>query len=195
MMLKLKNIGLYFGSFNPIHHGHLIIANYILNYALLDEIWFIVSPQNPLKNKQQLAGEYHRLEMVNLAIGEYHKFKAIDIEFSMPKPSYTIDTLARLTEKYHTCQFNLIMGSDQLPTFHKWKNFRKILDDYQLLVYPRPGNVENPYTLNPHVQMMESPLMELSSTYIRNSIKEKKDIHFFVPEKVYQYISDCNLYR
>lgn len=194
-MMKNKNTGLYFGSFNPIHHGHLIIANYILTYTPLNEVWFIVSPQSPLKEKKQLANEYHRLEMVNLAIGDFNKFKALDIEFTLPKPSFTVDTLARLSEKYPSHQFNLIMGSDQLATFHKWKNYSYILQHYRLLVYPRPGNIENPYISNEHVQIIHAPQMELSSTFIRNAIHEKKDIHCFLPEKVLQYIFDCNLYR
>lgn len=194
-MPSIKNIGLFFGSFNPIHHGHLIIANYFLSFAPLNEIWFVVSPQNPLKNKKILADEYHRLEMVNLAIGDFPPFKAINVEFSMPKPSYTIDTLVRLSEKHPHYNFSLIMGSDNLINFHKWKNYEIILRDYKLLVYPRKDNLLNPFENNDNVKIIMAPQIELSSTFIRQSIKDKKDVRFFLPEKVYQYIHDCNIYQ
>lgn len=190
-----KEIGLFFGSFNPIHHGHLIIANYFLSFAPLQEIWFVVSPQNPLKNKKILAEEYHRLEMVNLAIGDFPPFKASDIEFSMPKPSYTIDTLVRMKEKYPHYNFSLMMGSDNLINFHKWKNHEIILRDYKLLVYPRKDSLSNLFENNENVKIIMAPQMEISSTFIREAVKTKKDVRFFLPEKVFQYIQDCNLYK
>lgn len=190
-----KEIGLYFGSFNPIHHGHLMIANYFLCFVPLDEVWFVVSPQNPHKDKMILADEYHRLEMVNLAINDFEKFKAIDIEFNMPKPSYTIDTLVRLREKYPRNQFSLIMGSDNIITFHKWKNHEIILRDYYIYVYSRKNFSENPYCYYPNVKFINTPQIEISSTFIRESIRNKKDILFFLPEKVYRYIIDCNIYK
>ncbi len=194
-MPATKEIGLFFGSFNPIHHGHLVIANYFLSFAPLHEIWFVVSPQNPLKNKKILADEYHRLEMVNLAIGDFPPFKASDIEFSMPKPSYTIDTLVRLSEKYPNYNFSLMMGSDNLVSFHKWKNFEIIQRDYKLLVYPRKDSLLNPFENQGNIKIINAPQMEISSTFIREAIKTKKDVRFFLPEKVFQYIQDCNLYK
>jgi len=193
-MPSKKEIGLFFGSFNPIHHGHLMIANYFLCFAPLDEVWFVVSPQNPLKNKKILANEYHRLEMVNLAIGDFEKFKASNIEFNMPKPSYTIDTLIHLCDKYPHYQFSLIMGSDNLLTFHKWKNHEIILRDYNIYVYPRKDFIEQNIIQHPHIKFIDAPLIEISSTFIRKAIKEKKNIPFFLPEKVFQYILDCNIY-
>ena len=194
-MPKQKEIGLFFGSFNPIHHGHLMIANYFLSFVPFDEVWFVVSPQNPLKSKMTLAGEYHRLEMVNLAIGDFEKFRAIDIEFNMPKPSYTIDTLIRLCDKYPDYRFSLIMGSDNLASLDKWKNHEIILRDYNIYVYPRKNFSENRFTQFQQVKIMNTPLIELSSTFIREAVKNKKNIQFFLPEKVYRYITDCNIYK
>lgn len=194
-MPKQKEIGLFFGSFNPIHHGHLMIANYFLSFVPFDEVWFVVSPQNPLKNKMTLAGEYHRLEMVNLAIGDFERFRAIDIEFNMPKPSYTIDTLIRLYDKYPNYRYSLIMGSDNLLTFHKWKNYETILRDYNICVYPRKNFSENPFNPFQEVKVMNAPQIELSSTFIREAIKNKLNVQFFLPEKVYRYIIDCNIYK
>ena len=190
-----KQIGLFFGSFNPIHHGHMMIANYFLSFTDLNELWFVVSPQNPLKEKKILADEYHRLEMVNLAIGDFEKFKAVDIEFTMPKPSYTIDTLVRLQDKYPHYRFAIIMGSDNLITFTKWKKYGKILQHYFIYVYPRKKFLENPFAYASNIKLVETPLIELSSTFIREAVKNKKDVRFFLPEKVYRYILDCNLYK
>lgn len=195
MIKKKKNIGLYFGSFNPIHIGHLAIANYIVEYTDLKEIWFVVSPQNPLKNKSSLLDDYSRLELVNLAIEDYNAFKSSNIEFKMPKPSYTINTLAHLTEKYPKFSFSLIMGADNITTIHKWKNYEKILSNYTVYVYPRPNIDMNDYLSLPNVIRVNAPLMEISSSFIRQSIKEKKDIRFFLPEKVYKYITDMHFYE
>jgi len=172
-----------------------MIANYFLCFAPFDEVWFVVSPQNPLKNKKILADEYHRLEMVNLAIGDFDKFKAIDIEFNMPKPSYTIDTLIRLCDKYPQYQFSLIMGSDNLLSFNKWKNYEIILRDYYIYVYPRKDFLTSDLSQHSHIKFIDAPQIELSSTFIRKAIKNKMNIPFFLPEKVFQYILDCNIYR
>ncbi|MGQ9847938.1 MAG: nicotinate (nicotinamide) nucleotide adenylyltransferase [Bacteroidales bacterium] len=194
-MVKQKEIGLFFGSFNPIHHGHLMIANYFLCFAPFDEVWFVVSPQNPLKNKTTLASEYHRLEMVNLAIGDFERFRATDIEFNMPKPSYTIDTLIRLSDKYPHYRFSLIMGSDNLASFEKWKNYEIILRDYNIYVYPRKKFSDHPFKHYQQVKVVNAPQIEISSTFIREAIKNKLNIQFFLPEKVYRYILDCNIYK
>jgi len=164
----------------------------MLNEVPFNEVWFVVSPQNPHKKKEQLADEYHRLEMVNLAIGEFDKFKAVDIEFTMPKPSYTIDTLVRLSEKYSRNSFSLIMGSDNLQSFKKWKNYDIILQNYRIVVYPRK---EFPFIYFENCLFVEAPQIELSSTFLRNQIKQNKPINFFVPEKVNQYIESCRLYK
>lgn len=187
-----KQIGLFFGSFNPIHHGHLMLANYLLTEVPFDEIWFVVSPHNPHKSKENLAGEYHRLEMVNLAIADFGKFRALDIEFSMPQPSYTIDTLVRLQEKYPKYHFSLIIGSDNLSTFHKWKNYELILKNFSVVVYPRKD-----YELSTDfdVKVVKAPLIEISSSFIREQIKKGKEIKFYLPEKVYDYIEKCGLYK
>ncbi len=187
-----KQIGLFFGSFNPIHHGHLMLANFLLTEVPFDEIWFVVSPHNPHKSKENLAGEYHRLEMVNLAIADFEPFRAIDIEFSMPKPSYTIDTLIRLQEKYAKHRFALIMGSDNLLTFHKWKNYQLILQNFSVVVYPRK---EHHVSTDFNVKVVKAPLIEISSSFIREQIKKEKEIKFYLPEKVYDYIEKCGLYR
>lgn len=187
--------GLFFGSFNPIHIGHLAIANYMVAYAPIDELWFVVSPQNPFKKRRSLLSEYDRLHMVNLAIGDDLRFKASDIEFSMPKPSYTVDTLAYLSEKFPKRKFSLIMGEDNLASFMKWKNPDQLLERYSLLVYPRP-NCQAPEDLWQHSNVMriEAPLMEISSSFIRNSIQEGKDMRFFLPSGVYQYIDEMHFY-
>ena len=194
-MSAKKKIGLFFGSFNPIHIGHLAIANYILEYSELNELWFIVSPHNPLKDKKSLAPDYHRLEMVKIALGDHISMKASNVEFSLPKPSYTIDTLTYLTEKYPTFKFSLIMGADNLGSFEKWKNYELILKDYSIILYPRPGISLEDSRFKEKVMLTDAPIMEISSSFIRKAIKEKKDIRFFLQEKVYEYIVDCNLYK
>lgn len=187
--------GLYFGSFNPIHNGHMAIANYMHQFTDLDEVWFVVSPQNPFKNKQSLLADYQRLEMVELAISDTPGYRASNIEFHLPKPSYTVDTLAYLFDKYPNRKFVLIMGSDNLINFHKWKNFNEILRYHQIYVYPRPGTPKTPLLNNPNIQLTDAPLMEISSSFIRNSIKQKKDIRFFLPPKVWNYISEMHFYE
>lgn len=189
-----KRIGLFFGSFNPIHLGHLIIANYMANFTELDEVWFVVSPQNPFKEKKSLGNMYDRLEMVNLAIEGSEKLRASDIEFNLPQPSYTIDTLVYLQEKYPNRDFILIMGEDNLVGFTKWKNADIILRDYRIIVYPRPGYDGGELKNHPSVTMTDTPVMELSSTFVRKAIKENKNIKFFTPDKVVEFIDKKGLY-
>lgn len=188
-------IGLFFGSFNPIHIGHLAIANYMVEYSDIDQLWFIISPQNPFKKKSSLLADYHRLEMVNMAIADYPKFRASDIEFKLPKPSFSIDTLAYLHEKYPQHSFVLIIGSDQLPTFDKWKNFEEIIANYTRYIYPRPGSEK--YRLNPveNAQWFDAPRLDISSSFVRQSIKQKKELSFFLPPRVFDYIRQMHFYE
>ncbi|MFW5657844.1 MAG: nicotinate (nicotinamide) nucleotide adenylyltransferase [Bacteroidota bacterium] len=191
----MKNVGLFFGSFNPIHIGHMAIANYMVEFTDMKEIWFIISPQNPFKEKKSLLEDHHRLDLANLAINNDPDFMASDIEFNMPRPSYTIDTLARLTERHPRYRFSLIMGSDSLPTFHKWKNYEQIIENHTRYVYPRPGvdleEIESPE----NCVIVDAPLMEISSTFIREAIKKKKDIRYFMPSKAYRYMRDMHFYE
>jgi nicotinate-nucleotide adenylyltransferase len=188
-------VGLFFGSFNPIHVGHMVIANHMLAFTDLDKIWFVVSPHNPLKQKQTLLHERQRLQMVILAIGDNNKMKASNIEFKLPQPSYTINTLTYLKEKYPNNDFVLIMGSDNLDSFPKWKNYDEILKEYELYVYPRPGFKENKFSDHKKVKIINAPLMELSSTVIRNAVKEKKDIRYFLPSAVWEYLKEMHFYE
>lgn len=190
-----KIIGLFFGSFNPVHVGHLIIANYMVNYTDLDEVWFVVSPQNPFKEKKSLGNMYDRLEMVNLAIEGEDKLRVSDIEFGLPKPSYTIDTLIHLKERFPKYSFVLIMGEDNLMNFHKWKNSEVILRDYRIIVYPRPGYKGGELVKHPSVTLTDTPNMELSSTFLRKAIREKKNIRYFTPDKVIDFIDKKGLYQ
>lgn len=188
-------IGLFFGSFNPIHVGHMVIANHMLEFTGLDRIWFVVSPHNPLKTKTSLLHERQRLAMVSLAIGDNNKMKASNIEFKLPQPSYTVNTLAYLEEKYPGKEFALIMGADNLENLHKWKNYEEILRRYEIYVYPRPGNDGGALIKHPKVKMVDTPLMEISSTAIRQALKEKKDVRYFVPESVWQYMKEMHFYE
>jgi len=187
--------GLFFGSFNPIHIGHLAIANYMLEFSDLDEIWFVVSPQNPLKNKKTLLNEYDRFKMVELALDDNLKIKPVDIEFRLPKPSFTIDTLTYLSEKNPKHKFVLIAGTDNFHSFHKWKNYKEILNQYMLYIYPRPGYSLGEYENHKSIKQINAPLMEISSSFIRKSIKEGKDIRYFLPSKVYSYIQEMHFYK
>jgi len=193
--MNKSKVGLFFGSFNPIHIGHLIIANYIANFTDLEEVWFVVSPHNPFKEKKTLGNMYDRLEMVNLAIQGHHSLRASDIEFKLPQPSYTIDTLAHLAEKYPTKDFSLIMGEDNLVGLPKWKNADIILRDYKIVVYPRPGYDAGELRNHPAVTMTDTPVMELSSTFIRQAIADKKSIAFFTPDSVIDFIDKKGLYQ
>lgn len=188
-------VGLFFGSFNPVHTGHLVLANYMLEYTDLERIWFVVSPHNPLKKKSTLLDEKQRLLMVNLAIGDNIKLKASNIEFNLPQPSYTIVTLTYLKEKYPQHEFVLIMGADNLENFPKWKNYEEILKHHQLYIYPRPESDGGKLKDHPQIKLINAPLMEISSTAIRQAIKEKKDMRYFMPEAVWQYIKEMHFYE
>jgi nicotinate-nucleotide adenylyltransferase len=187
--------GLFFGSFNPIHIGHLIIANYMANHAGLDEVWFVVSPQNPLKDKSSLSNVYDRLEMAKLATENAQNIRVSDIELNLPKPSYTIDTLAYLKERYPEKEFALIMGADNLVSFKKWKNYEVLLKNYEIYVYPRPDANVAEWENHPAITFTTTPLMEISSTFIRKAIKGKKNVQFFVPDKVLAFIESKGMYR
>lgn len=192
--LKLT-VGLYFGTFNPIHIGHLAIANYMVEYTDIDQLWFIVSPQNPLKKKTSLLDDYQRLEMVHRAVGLDFRFRVSDIEFNLPKPSYTIDTLTYLKEKYPKYKFKILMGSDNLEDLPKWKNYKQILDNYGILVYPRHGFSTSKFHHHPNICVTNAPIMDISSSFIRNAIHDGKDIRYYVPPKAWEYLDEMNFYR
>jgi nicotinate-nucleotide adenylyltransferase len=186
-------IGLYFGSFNPIHTGHLIIANFIANNTELDEVWFVVSPQNPLKNTSSLLNEQHRLSLVKIAIEGEKKFKASNVEFKLPRPSYTADTLVYLSEKYPTKKFTIIMGSDSFQNIEKWKNYKYIINNYNILLFQRPDHIVET-KIPENIQILEAPLLEISSTIIRKNIKEKKSIRYLVTDDVMEEIEKNKYY-
>lgn len=188
-------VGLFFGSFNPIHVGHLVLANYMLSFTDLDKLWFVVSPHNPLKEKKTLLADHHRLEMVNRAIGDHPRLRASDIEFKLPQPSFTVNTLAWLSEKYPDYKFALIMGADNLNSLRKWKNYEVILEHYQIYVYPRPGFDGGDLRNHPSVVFTEAPVMEISSTFIREAVKNKKDVQYFMPAVAWKYLDEMNFYR
>jgi nicotinate-nucleotide adenylyltransferase len=198
----MKKTGLYFGTFNPIHVGHLIIANHFVTHSDLAEVWFVVSPQNPFKEKASLLEDYHRLALVKRAVEDNPKLKASNIEFDLPKPSYTVFTLQILREKFPENQFCLIMGEDNLRTLHKWKNYEYILENFEIYVYPRlrdPAEDHNQSNTfgdrkNVHVSH-DAPLMNLTSTYIREAIKNKRDFRYLLTEPVYKYVDEMNFYR
>ena len=187
--------GLYFGSFNPVHIGHLVIANYMVEFSDLEQLWFVVSPQNPLKEKKSLLQDYHRLEMVRLAVEDDDRFRASDIEFKLPTPSYTIDTLTYLEEKNPGREFQLVMGGDGLRTFHKWKHANLIVEKYHRLIYPRPGTVLEAASRLPNATMVDAPMMEISSSFIRQAIREGKDVRHMVPAKAYTYMREMHFYE
>lgn len=188
-------IGLFFGSFNPIHQGHLIVANVIVENSDLDRVWFVVSPQNPFKSSKSLLSEYERLDLVREAVYDNDNLDVTDIEFKMPKPSYTIDTLAYLTDKYPSYEFSIIMGEDNLKGFNKWKNYEQILQDYNVIVYPRPGAQKSDFHSHPSVRMVDSPHVEISATFIRKCLKEKKSVRYMVPDRVLELIESRKLYQ
>lgn len=187
-------IALYFGSFNPIHIGHLIIANHILSHCAVDRLWFVISPQNPLKESASLLNENHRLHLVQLSIENEPKFKASNIEFTLPRPSYTIDTLVYLQEKFPQHQFSIVMGSDSFFNIKKWKNYQQLLDGYKIFIYQRPG-FEVDRSISNQIEIVQAPLLDISSTYIRKLIKEKKSIRFLVPDEVAHEIKACAYYK
>jgi nicotinate-nucleotide adenylyltransferase len=199
------NIGLYFGTYNPIHIGHLIIANHMAENSELDQIWLVVSPQNPLKKKATLLADYHRLALVERAVEGNSKLKASNIEFGLPIPSYTVDTLTFIQEKHPDHNFSIIMGEDNLRTLHKWKNHEQILKNHNIYVYPRAlthqelleGHLkkETPFKDHPKVNVTDSPVMKISASFIRNAIKEKKDVKYLLSEPVHKYLSEMNFYK
>jgi len=191
----MAKIGLFFGSFNPIHIGHLIIAGYMTNFTDLEEVWLVVSPQNPLKAKKGLADMYDRLEMARLATEAAEKIRVSDIEFKLPQPSYTVDTLAHLQEKYPAREFVLIMGADNLASIKKWKNYEVLLNNYAIYVYPRPGTDLSEWVNHPSITLTATPQMEISSTFLRSALKENKNIQFFVPDNVIAFMDSKNMYR
>lgn len=197
----MAKIGLYFGSFNPIHIGHIAIAGYITEFAGLDQIWFVVSPHNPLKKKETLLADHQRLYMAQLAIADNDKLKASDIEFKLPVPSYTIDTLAYLREKYPKNEFCLVMGEDNLNTLHKWKNADELIRKYPIYVYPRPESIK-PLSHLLHkilstatIHRVNAPLMDISGTFIRDGIRKGKDMSYFLPHAVWKYITEMHFYE
>lgn len=188
------NIGLYFGSFNPIHIGHLIIANHVIEHTQLDKIWFVVSPQNPLKKSNTLLNEYDRLHLVEIAIKDNPKFRASNIEFSLPKPSFTVQTLAYLSEKFPNEHFSIIMGSDSYQNLPNWKNYEVILKNYHIIVYERPAHPIDSNTIPGNVSVLQAPLLEISATHIRNMISKGMNIKYLVPNEVQKYILENKYY-
>jgi nicotinate-nucleotide adenylyltransferase len=197
----MAKIGLYFGSFNPIHIGHLAIAGYMTEFTPLDQVWFVVSPHNPLKKKETLLEDYQRLYMAQLAIGDNERLKATDIEFKLPSPSYTIDTLAYLEEKHPQHEYNLVMGEDNLYTIHRWKNADELIKKYNLYVYPRPYSPRpesvqlNEILTKTHIRWAKAPLMDISGTFIRNGIKKGKNMSYYLAPQVWKYISEMHFYE
>ncbi|MFE3848257.1 nicotinate (nicotinamide) nucleotide adenylyltransferase [Flavobacterium sp. LB3P45] len=190
-------IGLYFGTFNPIHIGHLIIANHMAEHADLDQVWMVVTPHNPLKKKSTLLDDYHRLQMVHLATEDFPKIKPSDIEFKLSQPNYTVNTLVHLQEKYPNYEFSLIMGEDNLKSLHKWKNHEVILENYEIYVYPRISlEAENETFKNhPKIHMIDAPVVEIAATFIRDNIKKGKNVQPLLPNKVWEYIDHNNFYK
>jgi nicotinate-nucleotide adenylyltransferase len=190
-------IGLYFGTFNPIHIGHLIIANHMAEYSDLDQIWMVVTPHNPLKKKSTLLDDYHRLQMVHLATEDFPDIKPSDIEFKLLQPNYTVNTLAHLQEKHPNYEFSLIMGEDNLKSFHKWKNYEVILAHHEIYVYPRLSSEEDVLKLknHPKIHFVDAPIVEISSTFIRDNIKNGKNVKPLLPNKVWEYIDHNNFYK
>ena len=198
----MAKVGLYFGSFNPIHIGHIAIAGYMTEFTDLEQVWFIVSPHNPLKKKDVLLADHYRFDMVELAIDDNEKMEASDIEFRLPIPSYTVDTLAFLNERYSSRhQFCLIMGEDNLYTLHKWKNPEELLKRYPVYVYPRPKTIKpaspvlDKLIASAKVHFVDAPLMDISGTFIRNGIKQQKDMSYFLHPEVWKYITDMHFYE
>ena len=190
-------IGLYFGTFNPIHVGHMIIANHMAEYSGLEQIWMVVTPHNPHKEKNSLLDDYKRLHLVALAAEDFPKIKASDFEFKLPQPNYTVNTLAHLQDKFPSHEFSLIMGEDNVKTFHKWKNYEVILQNHDIYVYPRVSSeAENPaFKDHPRIHKIDAPIVEISSTFIRENRKNKKNVQPLLPAKVWEYIDYNNLYK
>ncbi|MEW2920835.1 MULTISPECIES: nicotinate (nicotinamide) nucleotide adenylyltransferase [Flavobacteriaceae] len=194
----MKKVGLFFGTFNPIHVGHLVIANHMVEFSDLDEVWFVITPQSPFKTKQSLLDDHHRYQMVYEAVQEYPKLKPSKIEFDLPQPNYTINTLVHLNEQYGSDhKFSLIMGEDNLKSFHKWKNYETILEHYSIYVYPRisEGEVDHQFKENSKITKVNAPIMEISSTFIRKEHKKGKNIRPLLPSAVWKYMDEMNFYR
>jgi nicotinate-nucleotide adenylyltransferase len=190
-------IGLFFGTFNPIHIGHMIIANYMVEFSDLDEVWFVVTPRSPFKLKETLLSNHHRLAIANIAVENYPKLKTSDIEFNLPQPNYTINTLIHIEEKFPNHQLCLLLGEDNLKGFQKWKNYDAILKNYELYVYPRISkeNIDPQFLNHAKIHRVNAPIVEISSTFIRKAIKDKKDISTMLPANVWKYIDEMNFYK
>jgi nicotinate-nucleotide adenylyltransferase len=189
------HVGLFFGSFNPVHIGHMALANYMLQFTDMKEVWFVVSPHNPLKNKAHLLDQQNRYLLVQLAIDDRPGYRCSNIEFGLPQPSYTINTLVHLREKHPAHSFSLILGQDNLASFHRWKNHLEILKDHHLYIYPRGGAGASQFDDHAHVHITEAPSIGISASFIRQSIAEGKDMRFFLPERVWEEIDALNFYR
>jgi len=190
-------VGLYFGTFNPIHVGHIIIANHLVEYSDLDEVWMVVTPHNPHKKKSSLLANHHRLELVYLALQKYTKIKPSDIEFKLPQPNYTVNTLAHINEKYPQHEFSLIMGEDNLKSFHKWKNYDVILENHTIYCYPRisNGEIKSKFENHPKIHKIDAPIIEISATLIRQGIKNNKNVVPMLSVETWKYIDEMNFYR
>ena len=196
MRITNKQIGVFSGSFNPVHMGHLILANYITEFTDIDEVWFVVTPHNPLKEASHLANEKHRLNMCQVAIKEMEKLKVSEIEFSMPKPSYTIDTLDKLKKDFPEMDFTLVIGGDNWTSFHLWKAYKRIIEENKILIYPRLGEeVVIDKQLSNNVQLCNAPILQISSSFVRSSIKGGKNVSSFLPNGIYEYIVTHKLYQ
>lgn len=193
----MGKVGLYFGSFNPVHIGHIIIANHMVEHSELDEIWMVVTPHNPHKKKVSLLANHHRLALVDLALEEYENIHSSAIEFKLPQPNYTVNTLAHLDEKFPDTDFCLIMGEDNLKSLHRWKNYEVILNNYHVYVYPRIGEgvVEHQFKNHPKIHKVNAPIVQISSTSIRKAISDEKNILPLVTAKVWRYMDEMNFYR
>ncbi len=194
----MKKVGLYFGTFNPIHIGHLAIANHMVEFSDLDEVWFVITPLSPFKKKKSLLDNHHRYQMVYEAVKDYPKLKPSKIEFDLPQPNYTVDSLVHLNEKYgEDYRFSLIMGEDNLKSFHKWKNYEVILEHHDIYIYPRisKGQTGNLFDRHPKIQLVEAPIMEISSTFIRKNHKLGKNVRPLLPEPVWKYMDEMHFYR
>ena len=191
----MKKIGIYSGSFNPIHHGHVMLANYLVEFSDLDELWFVVTPQNPLKKKEDLLDDDERLKMVQLALGDDPRFHVSDIEMHLPTPSYTINTLTSLSEQNPDTEFVFICGMDSLQNMKNWREYQMILNNYELLVFPREGYDGGELINYPSVTVLKTPILEISSTFIRQCVKEGRDVRHFMPEKAFLYMKEQRFYE